>query len=1291
MRVRPQLQTITIQVFNNLLRYGKVFASVHVAERSVPKVVEKLIVEIERLVSDATKKRRILAYTSDMEWEDREDVSPHLQALKDYVGEGVLKRLALPDDPSPEQASQALDRVQAYCYPKGQRVRVKDQRFAGRTGVVVSAGANSCYVALDDYVAAGDPDPFRFGEDELEPIYEAKDVDEPEPYLAALDYITPLESLGYRELRNPRLWYRNFYFPDGGIRIEVEPKVTGLPDYDLAALIHIDRGRGGLWFTVQRIIVPSVFDILEIVRELEQFAQGSHTTAEFVDKVRERRFRGTGVTPVEEALVEETLDLDAPDPYVQGLQWEADTVNAFREQGVRMRRPKGGPTRPYYTLFWIPSAVTCCSYDLWLTPNADRSWSVEAEGTKTWYNAEDVNYEWGEEFVIDREWTIPAGATGDELKQEVQNILSDVRTYTGPAEPTIHEPDVDDIDEGVDDTINYDAYAKASAGYNPVQLLTAKDLRLIAREGGYGVINVYRSTRTTGWTMTLFPATDERLRSLKEFSDREVFRLKELFRQGIMRRLPTLAKMEQGMAVLDKHMQVYAFTWLGKISRDPENPKNWALLLDIQPSDANQRKRGIVVPEAQDTKVCAQCGGKCCKLYPGITSPEDWGAPDQAQMRQRIRAALNSGDYEFDDWFGDPTKESGGEFDVRMIRPKAQRRMGYKGEWDRCKLLKDAGCSLPYEQRPKQCRELAPGSVTGEHCKDQFSKQQAAIDWMPYQDLLRSIESSIAIGESVADPDDPQRYVDELIVPYTMGTPVQSKRFNYRYAGSPPMVGHIASQGNHHRDRHLFVYWVNFDNPSMCGYHDHDDLIPIQSESVKPLPKLRETHPDFQADPDFDAQAYVNTTYDSAKFLEAAGWTLHSTQALVYYTKTFPMPRSYTLGGMTFTKLEMRLGLDARGMADSWVSFFFVDSADSSRQMPVNSLRLERQQVYPWDYEERGEPPENYLDVNMPVRRFVSGIGSVLADVAWPESSTSIWSALSKVEQAVAEFIKGLNRQARMALHDEVQEAQDPDDPATVLQSQPGFTFKHTTYMGDMVFIVGPGEDRSDWPLDIGRVVQGPDHRWYVIGVRDLPDERLSEFGFGFHGKTFDTNEAAAMAIWLVRSRMPEKKGVLGKCRVFPPIRESQDPDAPEPYVQSLGTLDHVAALHGLAKVEQDSTAAAYLRTLTLHHPVSPTKEDCLYHFNEQPVKELKVCFIDEQGTDGRILVLFVRVPSPTRRPSHILWRTEALFSSEHEAAFALNRALTSVLEILDDRVEPISLTRVRVMLNGIVNPIFKE
>lgn len=136
---------------------------------------------------------------------------------------------------------------------------------------------------------------------------------------------------------------------------------------------------------------------------------------------------------------------------------------------------------------------------------------------------------------------------------------------------------------------------------------------------------------------------------------------------------------------------------------------------------------------------------------------------------------------------------------------------------------------------------------------------------------------------------------------------------------------------------------------------------------------------------------------------------------------------------------------------------------------------------------------------------------------------------------------------------DKLLEAMDPDDPESFVRSQPGFKFRQTQYMGEQVFVVGPGEDTSDWPENIGCVIEGPEplppyrqQRWYVTDVRGIPQHRLEEYNLGlryFPGlRTFDTKEDAALAIWLIRSRLPEKKSVLKRRRPYK-VSEAEDED----------------------------------------------------------------------------------------------------------------------------------------------------
>lgn len=150
---------------------------------------------------------------------------------------------------------------------------------------------------------------------------------------------------------------------------------------------------------------------------------------------------------------------------------------------------------------------------------------------------------------------------------------------------------------------------------------------------------------------------------------------------------------------------------------------------------------GFISPQ-----VCAECGGMCCKSLPGITSPEDWGAPDKDQMQTRLTEALGSGRYSIDWWDGDPRK---GKHRIRIskgyfVRPATKRNSGgiYDPSWvGECVFLADDGCTLEHEQRPLECRYLEPKlpAIREKSGCDShgIGKQSMAIAWIPYRKVLK--------------------------------------------------------------------------------------------------------------------------------------------------------------------------------------------------------------------------------------------------------------------------------------------------------------------------------------------------------------------------------------------------------------------------------------------------------------------------------------------------------------------------------------------------------------------------
>ena len=143
--------------------------------------------------------------------------------------------------------------------------------------------------------------------------------------------------------------------------------------------------------------------------------------------------------------------------------------------------------------------------------------------------------------------------------------------------------------------------------------------------------------------------------------------------------------------------------------------------------------------DEQALTVCAGCGGRCCKGFPGSAFPEDFGGTREEILPQLVWAlsALT--------WVVDTYKGQ------RFVRP------AYKGEsqgfgpscaGDECVFLKENGCELNYMNRPKECRHLKPLVVGGKFkCKTQFNKQKASAAWSAHDDVIREALAKVKLAQ----------------------------------------------------------------------------------------------------------------------------------------------------------------------------------------------------------------------------------------------------------------------------------------------------------------------------------------------------------------------------------------------------------------------------------------------------------------------------------------------------------------------------------------------------------------
>lgn len=143
----------------------------------------------------------------------------------------------------------------------------------------------------------------------------------------------------------------------------------------------------------------------------------------------------------------------------------------------------------------------------------------------------------------------------------------------------------------------------------------------------------------------------------------------------------------------------------------------------------------------EDTKICGDCNGKCCKGMPGFCLPGDFGldASDRVSATERIAELLISGDYQVEWWVGEERNEL-------FIRPATLFAKGriFDGSWGgQCARLTDTGCSLPFIARPYECQHLKP-SAAPIPCSMHhgLSKHTFAKRWAPFESAM---DDAIAI------------------------------------------------------------------------------------------------------------------------------------------------------------------------------------------------------------------------------------------------------------------------------------------------------------------------------------------------------------------------------------------------------------------------------------------------------------------------------------------------------------------------------------------------------------------
>ena len=135
-------------------------------------------------------------------------------------------------------------------------------------------------------------------------------------------------------------------------------------------------------------------------------------------------------------------------------------------------------------------------------------------------------------------------------------------------------------------------------------------------------------------------------------------------------------------------------------------------------------------------KLCSDCEGKCCKQCGCEYAPSDFRKISVSALRTEIA----KGHISIDWWEGDPTGKNKVS-QAYYLRARNKNAGIVDSSWGgKCGLLTETGCLLSFKKRPKGGRMVIPKE--NGRCTNKYGKQQAAIDWMRYHDILEELRDS---------------------------------------------------------------------------------------------------------------------------------------------------------------------------------------------------------------------------------------------------------------------------------------------------------------------------------------------------------------------------------------------------------------------------------------------------------------------------------------------------------------------------------------------------------------------
>lgn len=145
-----------------------------------------------------------------------------------------------------------------------------------------------------------------------------------------------------------------------------------------------------------------------------------------------------------------------------------------------------------------------------------------------------------------------------------------------------------------------------------------------------------------------------------------------------------------------------------------------------------------------DGNICSACGGACCRNLPGTYAPSDFGR-SRKEILKNVASALDAGTVCIDCWEGDLEKIGKESYRTAyFIRPPTINSLGKRVDYSwggACSNLTSTGCSLLFENRPMQCRELIPVAKTF-NCKyphSRYTRIGMTRRWLSFSDELSKL------------------------------------------------------------------------------------------------------------------------------------------------------------------------------------------------------------------------------------------------------------------------------------------------------------------------------------------------------------------------------------------------------------------------------------------------------------------------------------------------------------------------------------------------------------------------